>query len=481
MDALHDLIATHASTGEDASTIIERIHKVNSVRLDRRNMERMQNFYDVLLRRFVAVGDAIHESGSGGAELARYQQLDSLIKTLYLMAQDAPESATAVWSRRLGVFQNAHAKRLRDSELDHQEDGLEQKTAWPSVGVFLVLRSIGHIFPVTDRRHYVVTPTVLFLAQIVGHTPVTSMYDLVLGVLCSGLLLEYSKEAQRVVPEVLAFLADAIRLYSPDAAKSVYAFALPSVGVASTLEIFASLRSTVSGLEADSCSQLSLEKDRIDSDETISAVLFSALHLAEVAVSHLKEPLASGAQESFVALAESVLSLKPKSRVHPLPVALQKKVSECVAAISQACTNGARSPLRLRSGPSVREKAIKSVAPRMEDPSRYSTSKDKGKSATQTALDRTRREYKREHKAVARELRTDAAFFETERRREQEKRDSAARAKRQKAFSWMEGEQATMNQQVRQGGGLLSGGGIGAAKAKARTAKVGMKKGGKLS
>lgn len=55
LDALHELIATHASTGADASIIIQRIHSTNSVRLDRRNKEKMQNFYDVLLKRFVAV------------------------------------------------------------------------------------------------------------------------------------------------------------------------------------------------------------------------------------------------------------------------------------------------------------------------------------------------------------------------------------------------------------------------------------------
>ena len=37
-----------------------------------------------------------------------------------------------------------------------------------------------------------------------------------------------------------------------------------------------------------------------------------------------------------------------------------------------------------------------------------------------------------------------------------------------------------MNQQVRQGGGLLSGGGMGAAKAKAASAKLGIKRGGKF-
>lgn len=105
LDALHDLIAEHASTGADASLIVQRIHATNSVRLNHKNKEKMQNYYDVLLRRFVAVGDAIFASGDGGPDLGRYDQLSSLTKTLYAMSQDSPECAGAVWSRRLGIFQ----------------------------------------------------------------------------------------------------------------------------------------------------------------------------------------------------------------------------------------------------------------------------------------------------------------------------------------------------------------------------------------
>ena len=82
-------------------------------------------------------------------------------------------------------------------------------------------------------------------------------------------------------------------------------------------------------------------------------------------------------------------------------------------------------------------------------------------------MDRSRREYKREHKAVGRELRMDGAFAKQERRREQDKWDSKARAKHRKNLAWLESEQGAMNQQVAQGGGLVSGGGMGAARAKA--------------
>ncbi len=109
LDALNDLIAEYASTGVDASLIVQRIHATNSVRLNHKNKERMQNYYDVLLRRFMAVGDAIFESGNGGTDLGRYEQLTSLTKTLYVMSQDSPECAAAVWSRRLGIFQKGKA------------------------------------------------------------------------------------------------------------------------------------------------------------------------------------------------------------------------------------------------------------------------------------------------------------------------------------------------------------------------------------
>ena len=106
--------------------------------------------------------------------------------------------------------------------------------------------------------------------------------------------------------------------------------------------------------------------------------------------------------------------------------------------------------------------------------------KDKGKTRMQAERDKLRREYKREHKAVSRELRLDAAFIENERRKQKEKSDSKAREARHKNYAWMEQEQATMNQQVAPGGGLLKGGGIGAGKRLAASGKLGIKKGGKL-
>ena len=480
MDALHDMIANYATTGKDVSVIIQRIHKANSVRLDRRNADKMQNFYDVLIRRFVAVGDAIHASGDGGDELGRYGQLDVLTQTLYGMAQESAEIAGAVWSRRLGFFQNAHAKRLRDAALARDED--EEFTAWPSTGVVLALRAVGHIFPVTDKRHHVVTPTILLLGQMISHTPLLSIKDLVLGTMCCGILIEYTKEAKRIAPEAHAFLASVLRLYASDRRK---AFPLPTFHEAATMEPFASLRRVVSNNAdlGELAPQLSLEAEAMDRDNNMpTAILFAALHLVETSVQNLTGSVSSAEKEVFAEITDSMLALKPKSKSKPLPSLVCAKVASVAATLSGAVADHtSRAPLQRRAGRSVRETAIKTLAPRLEDPERYSlTSKDKGKSARQAAADRSRREYKSEHKAVSRELRLDAVAIETERRKEQDKKDSAAKVKRQKAFAWLEGEQAVMNQQVRQGGSLLAGGGTGAARAKVATGKIAYKKGGKL-
>ena len=472
------MIAKYATTGKDASTIIERIHKANSVRLDHRNTEKMQNFYDVLLRRFIAVGDAIFDSGDGGEELGRYEQLNSLVKVMYAMAQDAPESAGAVWSRRLGIFQNAHAKRLRDAAFVQDDDSGDEDsvtTAWPSTGTFLLLRTIGHIFPVTDRRHYVTTPALLLIGQIVTQTPITSAYDLVMGTLFSGLLIEYSKDAMRIVPEAIGFLSGVVRLFSPNPGR----FALPSFETAYNLPGIKELRTKLESTPKDSKIP-SLELDRnftTNSDSEVGgAALLAALKIIQKCTTNLNGAFAIPAEsELFSEASDSILSLRPKK----LPEAIQKQVSVTAGVVANACTS-ARMPLRRRAGSSTIQPVVKSLAPRMEDPTRYSMSKDKGKKAAQATLDRTRREYKREHKAISRELRLDGAFIEKERREDRERKDSKARAKRQKNFAWLEGEQASMNQQVRMGGGLLKGGGMGAAKAKAASAKMGIKKGGKF-
>jgi nucleolar protein 14 len=228
---------------------------------------------------------------------------------------------------------------------------------------------------------------------------------------------------------------------------------------------------------------LCLEAEAIGRKEMSASLLFAALHFVEVSAQNFTGSGTNAEKEIFAEITESILALEPKAKTDPLPRLLQEKVLSAVVALEAVSSlqEGRRFPLQRRAGPSKAEAALPTMAPRYEKPEHSSSvSRRCPMNPTQAEAERARREYRREHKAVARDLRTDNAIVESERRREQKQKNTAEKERRHKAFAWLEQEQAVMNQQVRQGGGLLQGGGTGAAKAKARSGKLGIKKGGKF-
>lgn len=345
------------------------------------------------------------------------------------------------------------------------------------------MRALPHIFPSTDRRHAVITPALLLLGQILAQTPIKTPYDVVMGLFCAGLMLEYTKGAKRIPPEATAFLASVLRLFADDFDSAFADSPLPSLGNASKSPQLAGFRNAISKLSDSNADDVrfSLEKDDIQSDTSSLAILNTTLHLTHQAFDIIGKSEDGSEREVFGEITKSLLLITGKRKDLPMPQFTRSRLAETARAASSTCaSNAPRQPIQRRKAASVKELAIKTMAPRMEDPSRYSMSKDKGKSQLKAEHDRNRREYKREHKAAMRELRLDSSFIESERRKAKSKTDNSAREKRHKNFAWLETEQATMNQQVRMGGGLLSGGGIGAAKAKARSGKMGIKKGGKF-
>ncbi len=95
----------------------------------------------------------------------------------------------------------------------------------------------------------------------------------------------------------------------------------------------------------------------------------------------------------------------------------------------------------------------------------YSFRKDADLDSDRAKMKGLQRQLKREGKAAVRELRRDSDFLDAE--RFAEKSMGAAKRKDERAanFAFMEQQQATINQQVRVGKGLMKGGGSAAFKA----------------
>jgi len=299
-------------------------------------------------------------------------------------------------------------------------------------------------------------------------------------------MIEYTKEAKRIPSEAFAFLAGVLNLFSENMEEVCVGSPIPSFSSSGKFEELKRLRKSVikffKSSEAKTADfTLSLEREKISSNSSPSAIILSVLQLVQKSVEYYADSMNTAETEAFDQVTRALLHLSPSSKSSKLPRKIVKELKKTVDAMSEKLHMGeARHPLRRRSAAKASDLAIETLAPRMEDPTKYAMGKDKDKTRVQADKDKARREYKRERKAVSRELRLDAAFIESERRKEKERKDTKSREARNKNFGWLEQEQATMNQQVAQGGGLLAGGGMGAARNKAKSGKLGIKRGGKF-
>ena len=132
-------------------------------------------------------------------------------------------------------------------------------------------------------------------------------------------------------------------------------------------------------------------------------------------------------------------------------------LSEAMKSI-ESCSK-VRVPLRWRP---TKKAVVEALAPRFD--MNYSMRKDRDADRDRVKLKQLGRQLKREKKSALREIRRDSDFIDQERFKAETARKQALREERAKNFAWMEEQQATLKQQVRQGKGLLKGGGTGVLK-----------------
>lgn len=131
-----------------------------------------------------------------------------------------------------------------------------------------------------------------------------------------------------------------------------------------------------------------------------------------------------------------------------------------------AAPSGANAGDDSKAGPN-HDSNVQSLTPRLslDGRGKYNMSAGNGnKNSLKSQREAMIKVLKRSKKAVKRELKLDGEFIELKRRQEISSITSAARAKRNKNYNWLQDEQATINQQVRKGKGLMKGGGNSAVK-----------------
>ena len=325
----------------------------------------------------------------------------------------------------------------------------------------MVMKTMRHVFSISDHHHAIISAATLYLCQCLSQCPIQSAKDIASGLLICTILLEYTSETEppRLVPEVITYVRTVAQLLLPQESSAK----TKSKRILHTVEddvIF--LRGHLSDNVSDSTHDCVIpweyfreKSGRVVGDDFTIGSFNSSLVLTDVLAKRHGNDVA--AVEILSPLLESWRSVSPQL-TPALPTRMQEAYLNTVNQLKTAISVAAKSrkPLLWR----VQEKKIlETLTPKFD--ANYAPTKDVDPDKDRVQMKQMNRQLKREKKAAMRELTRDADFLDQERYKEQLDATNKRKAERAKNFAWMEEQQASLKLQVKQGKGLLKGGGSG--------------------
>jgi len=181
----------------DQATIIRRIIVCHSIKLKAENRNKMERFYAILVKHMRTIAMQAEPP---------FKLIDAITRELFDLSPSLEEAVAPVFQKRLAIMNDTFTRSLAV----HQ-DGEQLASKWPSRGDLFFMQLASLIFPVTDHRHTVITPLLVFMARTLSHCPVFHIGDVQTGVFLCNMLLGFLAPSQRFCPEVIRFLLDLLR------------------------------------------------------------------------------------------------------------------------------------------------------------------------------------------------------------------------------------------------------------------------------
>ncbi|XP_059500878.1 nucleolar protein 14 [Stegostoma tigrinum] len=191
---LKTLLTGHET--EEQCLIVERIQKCNHPSLAAGNKAKLEKLFGFL---WGYIGELATR------QPAELKTIDKMVLQLYELSQLFPEAACSCVQSTL---------RQSVQELDNQLQA-KGRASFPGLDKLLYIKIIGALFPTSDFRHAVVTPTLVYMSQIVTKCSVTVLRDVAAGLFVCCLFLDYVSLSKRLVPEVINFLVGILHMAVP--------------------------------------------------------------------------------------------------------------------------------------------------------------------------------------------------------------------------------------------------------------------------
>lgn len=412
---------------DDLLVAIQRIRTCNSIRLAAENRRKMQVFYGILLQYFASVA---------GGKSPVLDRLNALVKPLIEMTSETPYFAAVCARERIVRMHEKLSEKLRNPGVDGP---------WPSLRCLVLLRLWSMIFPPSDFRHVVMTPSILLMAEYLTRCPVSLARDLAVGTFICALLLSIMRPARRLCPEALSFLYAALVSALPQKngpseivnCHGCGAFMLELVASQPWLHLQSncSTSSYIEDLEFNHIMTADRDAPFFGTDRFRISVLNSVLGTLE-GFSHIYEDVSCYPElfGPFVAVFQdlSVNRFFPQA-IHASLVRLLGQMKENISKHERL-----RQPLRMR----VKKPApIKQFNPKFEE--NFVRGRNYDPDRERSEGKKLQRLLKQEAKGAVRELRKDNYFLQAEKAKEKALVEEQREEKYRKAMAFLQDQEAS--------------------------------------
>lgn len=434
-------------SAEDLGELLRRIRGFNATALSTEGRKKTQVLYGCVVQHYVSLAGAVPLS---------LPHLDALLPHILDLTPQVPFYAATLARTRLQRAHQQMTQRLKDPVL--------RATAWPAPKTLLLLKLLATVYPVSDKRHPVLTPASLFTCAALELCPLARPRDIATGLFLAGLGVHMHAPAQRLCPEPLNFAVNLLRttttaVSTSGAEQGPRWLALSPAEASqapSTPDAIPELSLTrVFGKEDDDVevadylsspefkSSAAMAAVRLISRIAVSLVSIDALpEIMAPAIEVLKQVVAAGAGPGAAnGIAHGSAKKKSKGEAKKkeaaagsvalgVAVLAGQVLAEVQAAVATAQSR--RQPLCNATLSAVPE--AKQYNPRYEE--QYATGKDYDPDRERSERRRMQRELRREERGAARELRRDGAFMAGVRDKEKAalQADLENSARRAKAF-----------------------------------------------
>lgn len=184
---LEKLLKKHSADYQ--AVILERMIKCNHPKVEPANRERMVTLFAFLLQ-------YINDIASGDDPVYCFTVVDRILPFIYDLSHINPAETTKCF---LEVIKEKQSEYRGSKE-------------FPKLDTLIFLKIVSNLYSVSDFRHGIASPCVIFISQILTRSRVANRSDISSGLFLVTVLLEYTQLSKRYLPAAINFLAGVLYL-----------------------------------------------------------------------------------------------------------------------------------------------------------------------------------------------------------------------------------------------------------------------------